>query len=210
MLEKNSVARITPGSTPVRTNRWWSWLSRPSRTVGASSCPAGGDRLLSGAGSTPTSCAQRGRFSKNSYGRYLLQIAEHGVAARFVPTRLPVAWWSTAGVRRRAWFFYESPQREQVPCCGGPGPVLVQANVSRSARGVLRGLHYQSPRPAGKLVSALGGGLRRGGGRAPRLAHLRPVGGVVPAQNKAHHFWIPEGFAHGFVVLSEDATFAYQ
>jgi dTDP-4-dehydrorhamnose 3,5-epimerase len=88
---------------------------------------------------------------------------------------------------------------------------FVQSNVSRSARGVLRGLHYQWPHPQGKLVSVLEGevydvavDIRRGSPNFGRWAAA-----VLSAENK-RHFWIPEGFAHGFCVLSEFATFTYQ
>jgi dTDP-4-dehydrorhamnose 3,5-epimerase len=87
---------------------------------------------------------------------------------------------------------------------------VMQANVSRSAHGVLRGLHYQWPNPQGKLVSVLEGevydvavDIRRG---SPTFARWEAC--VLSAANHKH-FWIPEGFAHGFVVLSESATFNY-
>ena len=88
---------------------------------------------------------------------------------------------------------------------------FVQGNVSRSARGVLRGLHYQWPNPQGKLVSVLEGevydvavDIRVG---SPTFGQWAAA--VLSADNK-RHFWIPEGFAHGFAVLSEHATFTYQ
>lgn len=88
---------------------------------------------------------------------------------------------------------------------------FVQSNVSRSARGVLRGLHYQWPNPQGKLVSVLEGevydvavDIRVG---SPTFGQWAAA--VLSADNK-RHFWVPEGFAHGFAVLSEHATFAYQ
>ena len=87
---------------------------------------------------------------------------------------------------------------------------FVQSNVSQSVRGVLRGLHYQWPNPQGKLVSVLEGevydvavDVRRG---SPHFG--RWTAAMLTAANK-RHFWIPEGFAHGFVVVSERATFAY-
>ncbi len=87
---------------------------------------------------------------------------------------------------------------------------FVQANVSTSERGVLRGLHYQWPNPQGKLVQVLEGevydvavDIRRG---SPTFG--RSAAAILSAQNK-RQFWIPEGFAHGFVVLSERATFSY-
>ena len=88
---------------------------------------------------------------------------------------------------------------------------FVQTNVSRSARGVLRGLHYQWPNPQGKLVSVLDGevydvavDIRVGSPTFGRWAAA-----ILSADNK-RHFWIPEGFAHGFAVLSDSATFMYQ
>lgn len=87
---------------------------------------------------------------------------------------------------------------------------FVQSNVSRSQRGVLRGLHYQWPQAQGKLVTVLEGevhdvavDLRRGS-----ADFGRSVAAVLSADN-GRMFWIPEGFAHGFVVLSEHAVFHY-
>ncbi|UXI67152.1 dTDP-4-dehydrorhamnose 3,5-epimerase [Tahibacter amnicola] len=88
---------------------------------------------------------------------------------------------------------------------------FVQSNVSRSARGVLRGLHYQWPNPQGKLVSVLEGEVFD---VAVDIRHGSPTfgqwAGVMLSADNHRHFWVPEGFAHGFVVLSEWATFAYQ
>jgi dTDP-4-dehydrorhamnose 3,5-epimerase len=87
---------------------------------------------------------------------------------------------------------------------------VVQSNLSRSNRGVLRGLHYQWPNPQGKLVSVLDGevwdvavDIRRG---SPGFGQWEAV--VLNGDNR-RQFWIPEGFAHGFVVLSERASFSY-
>ncbi|TBV76780.1 dTDP-4-dehydrorhamnose 3,5-epimerase [Pseudoxanthomonas winnipegensis] len=87
---------------------------------------------------------------------------------------------------------------------------FVQSNVSSSSKGVLRGLHYQWPNPQGKLVSVLEGevydvavDVRLG---SPTFGRWAAV--VLSAQNK-RQFWIPEGFAHGFAVLSERALFSY-
>lgn len=86
----------------------------------------------------------------------------------------------------------------------------MQSNVSTSARGVLRGLHYQWPRPQGKLVSVLEGevydvavDIRSG---SPHFGHWTAV--LLSAENR-RQVWIPEGFAHGFAVLSEKALFSY-
>jgi dTDP-4-dehydrorhamnose 3,5-epimerase len=88
---------------------------------------------------------------------------------------------------------------------------FVQDNHSLSSRHVLRGLHYQLPRPQGKLVRAVRGevfdvavDLRRGSPTFGRWA-----GEVLSAENK-RQLWIPEGFAHGFLVLSEAAEFLYK
>ena len=105
--------------------------------------------------------------------------------------------------------FYESFNRDKL-LAAGLDLTFVQGNVSRSARGVLRGLHYQWPKPQGKFVSVLDGevwdvavDIRRG---SPTFGQWAAT--VLNAENK-RHFWIPEGFAHGFVVLSEQATFTY-
>lgn len=107
-------------------------------------------------------------------------------------------------------FFYES-YNEAKYRAAGINRKFVQSNVSRSARGVLRGLHYQWPRPQGKLVSVLEGevydvavDIRRG---SPTFGQWAGV--MLTAENH-RHFWIPEGFAHGFCVVSEFATFSYQ
>ncbi len=107
-------------------------------------------------------------------------------------------------------FFYES-YNEATYREAGIDRRFVQSNVSRSARGVLRGLHYQWPNPQGKLVSVLEGevydvavDIRRG---SPTFG--RSFGVMITAENH-RHFWVPEGFAHGFCVVSEFATFSYQ
>lgn len=106
-------------------------------------------------------------------------------------------------------FFYETWNAERFGAEGLPTR-FVQSNVSSSSRGVLRGLHYQWPRPQGKLVTVLEGevfdvavDIRRG---SPSFGKWAGV--VLSAENK-RQFWIPEGFAHGFAVLSERALFSY-
>lgn len=92
----------------------------------------------------------------------------------------------------------------------GIDAVFRQSNISSSAKGVLRGLHYQWPNPQGKLVTVLEGevydvavDIRRG---SPQFGQWTAV--LLSAHNK-RQFWIPEGFAHGFAVLSERALFSY-
>ena len=106
-------------------------------------------------------------------------------------------------------FFYESFNARRF-AEHGLELEFVQTNVSRSAHGVLRGLHHQWPNPQGKLVSVLEGevydvavDIRRG---SPTFGQAEAV--VLSAENK-RQFWIPEGFAHGFAVLSERALFSY-
>lgn len=106
-------------------------------------------------------------------------------------------------------FFYESFNVDKL-AEHGLDLKFKQGNVSQSARGVLRGLHYQWPKPQGKFVSVLEGevwdvaaDIRRG---SPTFGQWTAV--VLSAENK-RHFWIPEGFAHGFAVLSETALFTY-
>ena len=107
-------------------------------------------------------------------------------------------------------FFYESYNEAKYAKIGIHAS-FVQNNVSRSAKGVLRGLHYQWPNPQGKLVSVLDGevydvavDIRRG---SPTFGQWASV--MLTAENN-RHLWIPAGFAHGFCVLSEHATFTYQ
>lgn len=106
-------------------------------------------------------------------------------------------------------FFFETWNADRYRQLGLPDK-FVQSNVSSSARGVLRGLHYQWPNPQGKLVSVLEGevydvavDIRRGSPTFGRSAAM-----ILSAENK-RQFWIPEGFAHGFAVLSERAIFSY-
>lgn len=107
-------------------------------------------------------------------------------------------------------FFFESFNRDRFAEHGLAVPQFVQGNVSSSARGVLRGLHYQWPKPQGKYVSVIEGevwdvavDIRRG---SPTFGRWTAV--VLSAENR-RHFWIPAGFAHGFVTLSERAVFTY-
>jgi dTDP-4-dehydrorhamnose 3,5-epimerase len=107
-------------------------------------------------------------------------------------------------------FFFEIWNAERYAQFGIP-PLTAQDNISRSARGVLRGLHYQSPESQGKLVYVLQGevfdvavDIRRG---SPTFG--RWVGCLLSSEN-CRQFYVPEGFAHGFCVVSEWALFAYK
>lgn len=107
-------------------------------------------------------------------------------------------------------FFFETWHRRRY-ADNGLDLDFVQDNLSRSRRGVLRGLHFQHPRGQGKLMHVLEGevfdvavDLRRG---SPTFA--RWVGVVLSAENH-RQLYVPPGFAHGFCVLSEQALFAYK
>lgn len=108
-------------------------------------------------------------------------------------------------------FFYESFNQRKFSELTGLQVDFVQDNHSKSAKGVLRGLHYQIQHPQGKLVRATHGAvldvavdIRR---KSPTFGQHVSV--ELSAENK-RIFWIPEGFAHGFVVLSESAEFLYK
>jgi dTDP-4-dehydrorhamnose 3,5-epimerase len=108
-------------------------------------------------------------------------------------------------------FFLESYNRRVFREATGLDPVFVQDNHSRSVRNVLRGLHYQIRQPQGKLVRVVAGAvfdvavdLRRSSPTFGRWA-----GTLLSAENK-RMLWIPEGFAHGFLVMSEYADFLYK
>ena len=107
-------------------------------------------------------------------------------------------------------FFFESFNERAWQEATGLNTKFVQENHSRSMKGVLRGLHYQIQQAQGKLVRVVVGevfdvavDLRRS---SPTFGQW--VGVHLSAENK-RQFWVPEGFGHGFVVLSEAAEFLY-
>ncbi|NVZ72974.1 dTDP-4-dehydrorhamnose 3,5-epimerase [Pseudomonas costantinii] len=108
-------------------------------------------------------------------------------------------------------FFYESFNQKVFEETIGRSVHFVQDNHSKSVRGVLRGLHYQIKQTQGKLVRVTQGevfdvvvDLRKSSPTFGKWAGVH-----LSASNKAQ-LWIPEGFAHGFVVLSESAEFLYK
>ena len=108
-------------------------------------------------------------------------------------------------------FFFESFNQAQFEAAIGRPANFVQDNHSRSAKGVLRGLHYQIQQPQGKLVRVVHGevfdvavDIRKS---SPTFGHW--VGEILSAEDK-RQMWVPEGFAHGFLVLSETAEFLYK
>ncbi|MEP3052415.1 MAG: dTDP-4-dehydrorhamnose 3,5-epimerase [Erythrobacter sp.] len=107
-------------------------------------------------------------------------------------------------------FFLESWNRETLSTEGLPAE-FVQDNHSRSQAGVLRGLHFQNPNPQGKLVRVTSGAvydvvvdLRKSSQHFGRWAGVE-----LSAENK-RMFWVPEGFAHGFLTLRDDTDFLYK
>ena len=108
-------------------------------------------------------------------------------------------------------FFYESFNARKFRELTGLEPVFVQDNHARSARNVLRGLHYQIRQPQGKLVRVVAGevfdvavDIRK---NSPTFG--RWVGHTLSAENK-QQVWIPAGFAHGYLVLSDYAELLYK
>jgi dTDP-4-dehydrorhamnose 3,5-epimerase len=108
-------------------------------------------------------------------------------------------------------FFFESFNAKVFREATGVALDFVQDNHSRSARGVLRGLHYQLQQPQGKLVRVVRGAvfdvavdIRRS---SPTFGKW--VGAELSEENQ-RQLWVPPGFAHGFVVLSESADFLYK
>lgn len=108
-------------------------------------------------------------------------------------------------------FFFESFNQRAFNLATGLAPSFVQDNHSKSARGVLRGLHYQLHQPQGKLVRVVAGevfdvavDIRR---NSPTFGKW--AGEILSADNK-RQLWVPPGLAHGFLVLSETAEFLYK
>lgn len=108
-------------------------------------------------------------------------------------------------------FFFESFNQRVFEEAVGRKVQFVQDNHSKSSKNVLRGLHYQIQNPQGKLVRVVQGevfdvavDMRKS---SPTFGQW--VGALLNAENK-HQLWVPEGFAHGFYVLSESAEFLYK
>jgi dTDP-4-dehydrorhamnose 3,5-epimerase len=108
-------------------------------------------------------------------------------------------------------FFLETFQAERYAELAGIALPFVQDNHSRSSKAVLRGLHYQKKKPQGKLVRVVRGevydvavDIRQGSSTFGQWE------GVILSEENKKQFWVPAGFAHGFVVLSETADFEYK
>lgn len=107
-------------------------------------------------------------------------------------------------------YFMETYQKE-VFSNGGISAEFVQDNQSKSKKGVLRGLHFQYTQPQGKLVRVIKGEVFDVAVdlRSDSDTYGKWVGVVLSSENKKQ-FYIPEGFAHGFLVLSDEAEFTYK
>lgn len=108
-------------------------------------------------------------------------------------------------------FFLETYHANRYQELLGLNLTFVQDNHSRSAKGVLRGLHFQKTKPQGKLVRVVRGevfdvavDIRKGSATYGQWA------GIILSEDNKRQLWIPPGFAHGFVVLSEVADFEYK
>jgi dTDP-4-dehydrorhamnose 3,5-epimerase len=108
-------------------------------------------------------------------------------------------------------FFIETFQADRYANLAGISLPFVQDNHSRSSKGVLRGLHFQKNKPQGKLVRVVRGevydvavDIRQG---SPTYGQWEAV--ILSEENKIQ-FWVPPGFAHGFVTLSENSDFEYK
>lgn len=130
---------------------------------------------------------------------------------RAVPTAIPEVVIFEPAIKGDARGYFMETYRQNVFGEHGAGGPFVQENQSGSGRGVLRGLHYQIEQPQGKLVRVIAGvvfdvavDLRRS---SPTFG--RWVGAEVSDQNR-RSLWVPPGFGHGFLVLSEHAEFIYK
>lgn len=131
---------------------------------------------------------------------------------KVTPTRLPeVLLIEPVVFGDERGFFLESYNQRVFEAQTGLSPVFVQDNHSRSAKGVLRGLHYQIRQPQGKLVRVVRGAvfdvavdLRRS---SPRFGQWVAV--ELSEHNK-HQLWVPPGFAHGFLALSPASELLYK
>ena len=108
-------------------------------------------------------------------------------------------------------FFFESFNQRAFNAATGTDYQFVQDNHSRSSQGVLRGLHYQIQQPQGKLVRVVQGAVLDVAVDLRKSSQTfgQWVSAELGADNH-HQLWVPPGFAHGFVVLSETAEFLYK
>jgi len=108
-------------------------------------------------------------------------------------------------------FFLETFQRDRYRELAGIAIDFVQDNHSRSAKGVLRGLHFQKTKPQGKLVRVVTGEVFDVAVDInPESPTYGQYASAILSEKNKRQFWVPPGYAHGFVVLSEFADFEYK
>lgn len=129
-----------------------------------------------------------------------------------IPTEIPEVLIIEPGIFRDGrGFFQESYNKKTFKESTGIDVEFVQDNHSRSGKGVLRGLHYQTRQAQGKLVRAVSGAVFD---VAVDIRKSSPTFGkwvgVELNEDNQHQLWVPAGFAHGFLVLSDSADFLYK
>ncbi len=108
-------------------------------------------------------------------------------------------------------FFLETYQKNRYRELAGIKLDFVQDNHSRSAKGVLRGLHFQKTKPQGKLVRVVTGEVFDVAVDInPESSTYGKYAAAILSEHNKHQFWVPPGYAHGFAVLSEYADFEYK
>lgn len=108
-------------------------------------------------------------------------------------------------------FFKETFSAERYKELAGIEQAFVQDNHSRSRKGVLRGLHYQKTKPQGKLVSVTRGAVFDvAADITPESSTYGQYVGVELSEDNHRQLWIPPGYAHGFVVISDEVDFVYK
>ncbi len=130
---------------------------------------------------------------------------------KFIPTQIPDVMIVEPDIfRDDRGHFFEAYHAEKY-AVGGIDQPFVQDNQSHSIRGTLRGLHAQRLQPQGKLVRALSGEIFDVAVdiRPSSVTFGRWVGAILSAENR-HQLWVPAGFAHGFVVLTDTADVLYK
>jgi dTDP-4-dehydrorhamnose 3,5-epimerase len=108
-------------------------------------------------------------------------------------------------------FFLETYQKQRYSELAGITLDFVQDNHSRSSKGVLRGLHFQKTKPQGKLVRVVRGKVFDVAVDInPESDTYGQYEGVILSEDNKRQFWVPPGYAHGFLVLSDVADFEYK
>ncbi|NDE89957.1 MAG: dTDP-4-dehydrorhamnose 3,5-epimerase [Alphaproteobacteria bacterium] len=108
-------------------------------------------------------------------------------------------------------FFYESYNQKDFTAVTGLMPQFVQDNHSRSAKHILRGLHYQLTKPQGKLVRVVRGAVLDVAVDIRKSSpHFGKHVSVELSEDNQRQLWVPPGFAHGFLTLSDSADFLYK